>query len=71
MSASSGQCSSQQGLDVDQTPLQGRRSVTVNAAERQLWYPGGEAPKHLDGSLPGDYGSVSTAEPSRQTATGR
>lgn len=35
---------------------QGRRSVTVNAAERQLWYPGGEAPKHLNGSLPGDYG---------------
>lgn len=28
----------------------------MRAAERQLWYPGGEAPKHLDGSLPGDYG---------------
>lgn len=41
---------------LDHTRLQGRKSVTVNAAERQLWYPGGEAPKHLDNTLPGDYG---------------
>ncbi|KAK9823757.1 hypothetical protein WJX72_005208 [[Myrmecia] bisecta] len=33
------------------------RIVAVKAAaERPLWYPGGKAPAHLDGSLPGDYG---------------
>ena len=45
--------------NLDRIRLQGRKSVTVNAAERQLWYPGGEAPKHLDGSLAGDYGCAS------------
>lgn len=30
--------------------------MTVHAAAKQLWYPGSESPKHLDGSLPGDYG---------------
>jgi light-harvesting complex I chlorophyll a/b binding protein 2 len=32
------------------------RSVTVQAADRPLWYPGGDSPSYLDGSLPGDYG---------------
>lgn len=36
--------------------LQARRSVAVYAAARPLWQPGGTAPAHLDGSLPGDYG---------------
>ncbi|KAK9828887.1 hypothetical protein WJX72_002589 [[Myrmecia] bisecta] len=32
------------------------RIVTVAAADRPTWYPGATPPKHLDGSLPGDYG---------------
>lgn len=32
------------------------RSLTVHAADRPLWYPGGDSPSYLDGSLPGDYG---------------
>jgi len=37
-------------------PTKSARSVTVRAASRELWLPGGEPPKHLDGSLAGDYG---------------
>jgi light-harvesting complex I chlorophyll a/b binding protein 5 len=33
-----------------------RRSVRVQAADRTLWLPGIQAPKHLDGKLAGDYG---------------
>lgn len=36
--------------------MQARRSVAVYAAARPLWQPGGTAPAHLDGTLPGDYG---------------
>jgi light-harvesting complex I chlorophyll a/b binding protein 5 len=32
------------------------RNLSVRAQQRQLWYPGGSAPKHLDNTLPGDYG---------------
>nr|6IGZ_0 Chain 0, Lhca-j [Bryopsis corticulans] len=32
------------------------RNVTRMAAERPMWYPGATAPKHLDGSMLGDYG---------------
>lgn len=33
------------------------RSVAVRAAaNRPTWYPGAAPPKHLNGSLPGDYG---------------
>jgi len=32
-----------------------RRNVKA-AAARPMWYPGASAPKHLDGSMPGDYG---------------
>ena len=35
---------------------QARASVRVAASDRQLWLTGSEAPKHLDGSLPGDFG---------------
>ena len=35
---------------------QARRAVAVYAAARPLWQPGGTAPAHLDGSLPGDFG---------------
>lgn len=34
---------------------QGKSSSAV-AAERQVWFPGNAPAKHLDGSLPGDYG---------------
>lgn len=30
--------------------------VQAGAADRPLWFPGNPAPKHLDGSLAGDYG---------------
>ena len=30
--------------------------VAARAASRPLWLPGSTAPKHLDGSMPGDYG---------------
>eukprot|EP00898_Chlorokybus_atmophyticus_P001695 jgi/Chlat1/2526/Chrsp175S02382 len=34
-----------------------RSAVFVTrAANRDLWFPGGDAPEWLDGSLPGDYG---------------
>lgn len=33
-----------------------RRGVCVSAAERQVWFPGNEAPKHLNNTLAGDYG---------------
>ncbi|KAG1673212.1 hypothetical protein FOA52_013092 [Chlamydomonas sp. UWO 241] len=33
-----------------------RRGVVANAAARPLWLPGGAAPAHLTGSLPGDFG---------------
>eukprot|EP00887_Chlorella_sp_A99_P000031 scaffold16.g31.t1 len=33
-----------------------RSSVVVRAAARPTWYPGATPPKHLDGSLAGDYG---------------
>jgi len=33
-----------------------RQSVKVFAADRTLWLPGATAPKHLDGSMPGDFG---------------
>lgn len=33
-----------------------RRNICVSAAARQVWYPGNDAPKHLDGTLAGDYG---------------
>lgn len=37
--------------------VQARRSpVAVHAATRPLWQPGQEAPAHLDGSMPGDFG---------------
>lgn len=45
-----------------QTALVGRtqgkavRNVTRIAAERTMWYPGATPPKHLDGSMLGDYG---------------
>mmetsp|Transcript_43680 Transcript_43680/g.130947 ORF Transcript_43680/g.130947 Transcript_43680/m.130947 type:complete len:246 (-) Transcript_43680:100-837(-) len=32
-----------------------RRNVAASAA-RPMWYPGATAPKHLDGSMAGDYG---------------
>lgn len=36
---------------------QARASVRVTAAaDRQMWLTGSKAPKHLDGSLPGDFG---------------
>lgn len=31
-------------------------TLTGNKTDRPLWLPGSEAPKWLDGSLPGDYG---------------
>ena len=34
---------------------QARRLVAARASEGK-WLPGSEAPEHLDGSLPGDYG---------------
>jgi len=33
-----------------------RPQVAARAAARPVWYPGNDAPKHLDGSLAGDYG---------------
>ena len=36
--------------------LQARGAVKVYAAARPLWQPGSAPPKHLDGSLPGDFG---------------
>ncbi|WP_289490255.1 hypothetical protein, partial [Klebsiella pneumoniae] len=33
-----------------------RGSRVVVAAARPTWYPGATPPKHLDGSLLGDYG---------------
>lgn len=30
--------------------------MAVRAADRPTWYPGATPPKHLDGTLPGDYG---------------
>lgn len=36
--------------------LQTRRSAVVAQATRPLWQPGVEAPKHLDGTMPGDFG---------------
>jgi len=32
------------------------RSVRVQAADRPLWFPGNDAPAHLNGTLAGDYG---------------
>ena len=36
--------------------VQTRRSAVVAQATRPLWQPGVEAPKHLDGTMPGDFG---------------
>lgn len=33
-----------------------RSAVAVTAAARPMWLPGKDAPAHLDGSLPGDFG---------------
>mmetsp|Transcript_42499 Transcript_42499/g.76220 ORF Transcript_42499/g.76220 Transcript_42499/m.76220 type:complete len:225 (-) Transcript_42499:117-791(-) len=35
---------------------QARASVRVAAADRTIWLPSAPLPKHLDGSLPGDFG---------------
>mmetsp|Transcript_5294 Transcript_5294/g.14761 ORF Transcript_5294/g.14761 Transcript_5294/m.14761 type:complete len:253 (-) Transcript_5294:118-876(-) len=32
------------------------RAPVVVRAEREMWYPGAKAPKHLDGSMAGDFG---------------
>lgn len=37
-------------------PRATRSSVVVNASARPLWMPGSEAPAHLKGTMPGDYG---------------
>ncbi|MEW5301145.1 MAG: hypothetical protein WDW38_004681 [Sanguina aurantia] len=37
------------------TPVSARRAVVV-AAARPMWYPGATAPKHLNGTMAGDYG---------------
>mmetsp|Transcript_12549 Transcript_12549/g.31853 ORF Transcript_12549/g.31853 Transcript_12549/m.31853 type:complete len:250 (+) Transcript_12549:202-951(+) len=36
--------------------LRPKRSAVVARAERQMWYPGAQAPSYLDGSMDGDYG---------------
>jgi len=42
---------------VPQTRLRSSRcSVKVSAEARPLWMPGSNAPAHLNGTLPGDYG---------------
>eukprot|EP00217_Crustomastix_stigmatica_P007343 CAMPEP_0183790372 /NCGR_PEP_ID=MMETSP0803_2-20130417/1000_1 /TAXON_ID=195967 /ORGANISM="Crustomastix stigmata, Strain CCMP3273" /LENGTH=243 /DNA_ID=CAMNT_0026034587 /DNA_START=40 /DNA_END=771 /DNA_ORIENTATION=- len=33
-----------------------RGAVQVSASSRPMWFPGAEAPAHLDGSMMGDYG---------------
>lgn len=33
-----------------------RRAVVAAAVSRPTWYPGATPPKHLDGSMMGDYG---------------
>ena len=37
-------------------PSGGRRVVCNAMADRQMWLPGSEAPAHLKGTLPGDFG---------------
>lgn len=38
-------------------PAASRRSaVRVQASSRPMWYPGATAPKHLNGTMLGDYG---------------
>ena len=41
----------------------GRRRVAARASDRPIWYPGGDAPKHLDGSLPGKAAARLPREP--------
>lgn len=41
---------------VSARPVAAARVVAPRAASRPLWLPGSTPPKHLDGSLPGDYG---------------
>ncbi|KAL6784696.1 LHCA2 [Auxenochlorella protothecoides x Auxenochlorella symbiontica] len=38
------------------SPAPPSRRSTVQVHARGTWYPGAKRPKHLDGSLPGDYG---------------
>uniref|UniRef100_A0A061S9W9 Chlorophyll a-b binding protein, chloroplastic n=1 Tax=Tetraselmis sp. GSL018 TaxID=582737 RepID=A0A061S9W9_9CHLO len=42
------------GTAVPRAPARGLRVAA--ASDRQMWLTGAEAPKHLDGSLPGDFG---------------
>lgn len=37
-------------------PVRPARAVVARAADRAVWLPGMEAPAHLNGSMPGDFG---------------
>ena len=50
--------------------LPGGVAAQAEAVERDLWYPGSTPPKHLDGSLPGDYGCAGAACRLRRKARG-